>query len=429
MNQSYLDAVLRFMFGVSVAFLCFVAGTAATYTDSYKSVLRQAFAAGSALYFKVVAPPNLWFPARFDEAGVTRNDLPNGSTDLVLFTTNEAKAHLMNRSGEILHEWHLPFSAAWPEGAHLIDPAPDEHIYWRRVHVFPNGDLLAIYEGIGMSPYGGGMVKIDRDSNLIWKFTANVHHDFDFDEHGNIYALAHRYRNDVVAGIDELEPPLIEDYIAVISPDGVLLRELSIPQAIATSRYRGLLGLMPTTRGDVTHTNNLEILDGGLADRFPQFAAGQILVSMLKLNTIAVIDPDEQAVTWAAAGLTVRQHDPDFLPNGRILLFDNHGHDRAAEGASRVVELDPDTLEVAWSYAGSETEPLFSENRASQQRLANGNTFITESTAGRLLEVTPTGDIVWEYVTPRRYDGGDEISIVCSGILVRRDDLTFLKAL
>src|SRR6059036_3002382 len=34
------------------------------------------------------------------------------------------------------------------------------------------------------------------------------------------------------------------------------------------------------------------------------------------------------------------------------------------------------------------------------QRLPNGNTLITESSFGRLFEVTREGEIVWEYVSP-----------------------------
>ena len=34
------------------------------------------------------------------------------------------------------------------------------------------------------------------------------------------------------------------------------------------------------------------------------------------------------------------------------------------------------------------------------QRLPNGNTHVTESSTGRLFEVTPAGEVVWEYVIP-----------------------------
>ena len=41
------------------------------------------------------------------------------------------------------------------------------------------------------------------------------------------------------------------------------------------------------------------------------------------------------------------------------------------------------------------------------QRLANGNTLITESNAGRAFEVTRDGKIVWDFYNPQRAGEGD----------------------
>ena len=43
------------------------------------------------------------------------------------------------------------------------------------------------------------------------------------------------------------------------------------------------------------------------------------------------------------------------------------------------------------------------------QRLANGNTLICSGTQGRVFEVTPSGDIVWEYVNP--FGGGEQSAL------------------
>lgn len=43
---------------------------------------------------------------------------------------------------------------------------------------------------------------------------------------------------------------------------------------------------------------------------------------------------------------------------------------------------------------------MYSSFISSAQRLPNGNTLITEGTSGRIIEVTPTQDIVWEYISP-----------------------------
>jgi outer membrane protein assembly factor BamB len=96
-----------------------------------------------------------------------------------------------------------------------------------------------------------------------------------------------------------------------------------------------------------------------------------------------------------------------------------------------VIEFDPATYEIVWSYTGDAEHALESRLRSDQERLANGNTLITESDGGRLLEVTPTGEIVWEYVNPVRGGDADEfIPIVSWGQRIDPEalDPTFLES-
>jgi hypothetical protein len=62
-----------------------------------------------------------------------------------------------------------------------------------------------------------------------------------------------------------------------------------------------------------------------------------------------------------------------------------------------VLEIDPVTLELVWSYAGNN---FIATNISGAQRLENGNTLITEGPGGRIFEVKTSGDIVWEYISP-----------------------------
>jgi hypothetical protein len=75
---------------------------------------------------------------------------------------------------------------------------------------------------------------------------------------------------------------------------------------------------------------------------------------------------------------------------------------------SRVLQFDPHTLAITWQYtpleAGSrlftDASKFYSSYISSAQRLPNGNTLITEGSDGRLIEVTPEHEIVWEYINP-----------------------------
>jgi hypothetical protein len=121
------------------------------------------------------------------------------------------------------------------------------------------------------------------------------------------------------------------------------------------------------------------------------FKAGQLLVSLRHLDAIVVVDPDSGKAVWAARGPWRAQHDPTFLENGRILLFDNLGSPRT----SRVFEYDPKSQAFPWLYPGDKGNPFVCHIRGQSQRLSNGNTLIAHSDAGEVFEVTPEGEVVW----------------------------------
>jgi hypothetical protein len=64
-----------------------------------------------------------------------------------------------------------------------------------------------------------------------------------------------------------------------------------------------------------------------------------------------------------------------------------------------VVEFTP-AGDIAWAYADPVPPSFFSPYMGNAQRLPGGNTFVNEAAHGRLFEVTPQHEIVWEYVIP-----------------------------
>ncbi len=107
---------------------------------------------------------------------------------------------------------------------------------------------------------------------------------------------------------------------------------------------------------------------------------------------------------WGPGDLS-HQHNPTFLDNGRVLIFDNGPHRRGVS-YSRVVEVDPDTNEIAWAYMGDPPISFYSYHISGAERLPNGNTLICEGAPGRVFEVTPNKEIVWEYVNPFTAEDG-----------------------
>ena len=66
--------------------------------------------------------------------------------------------------------------------------------------------------------------------------------------------------------------------------------------------------------------------------------------------------------------------------------------------------------EPTWSYEASDPSSFFSNIISGAHRVATGNTLVTEGVKGRFFEVTPSGDLVWEYWSPTSGDvlGPDE---------------------
>jgi hypothetical protein len=266
-------------------------------------------------------------------------------------------------------------------------------------------------------------VKLDKDSHLLWACSEKVHHAVDVASDGTIYALAHEFVEMPPSAMPNLPVPYLADYLLVISPDGHVQKRIALLNAFLDSPYsltlsgirklsstgRGQGKLLRETKGDVMHCNSVKILSRDLAPRFPLFKAGQVLLSFRSLSTLAMLDPASGKLVWAAQGPWRGQHEAQFLSNGRLLLFDNLGgqlieeeHRTASDtdGGARVLEYDPVTQAMPWSYTDEDSPTFRAVTRGGTQRLPNGNTLLVDPNGGRILEVTRDKHLVWEYSAP-----------------------------
>ncbi len=412
-------------FVAGVALLAFLGGSLVTVAEVPPSGwIRDGWRAGVALFEKRVtaADPyttDLWTVARTDRRGVTRYQPTKAFDGLTLYTSgHDTAAWLITMDGEVVHEWARPYSSIHDRTAAVRDPVPDRQIYFRRAHLFPDGGLLATFTGVGDSPWGYGMVRLNADSSVIWKNLEHFHHDFDIADDGRVYGLTHRFRSDFSPELDRLARPALDDYLTIVGRDGRTERRISLLDALQRSKYRDTLWVLPVhAYEDPLHTNAVDILGEreaqSLSGKIPVAEAGQVLLSFRSPagGLIGLLDLAREEIVWAMHGQWRSQHDPDILANGNILLFDNTGH-RGEGGRSRVIEIDPATGGLVWQYAGNADERFDSVIRAAQQPLPNGNVLITESNSGRLFEVTRAGEIVWEYINPVRGKEGRFIPVV-----------------
>jgi hypothetical protein len=396
--------------------LSYLLGAAAIFFElPSSSFLRRAFVGAVALYERKgnstsskvsLSPPAV---GQIDKADKTCD----GFT--LCMYGGHSHAFLLNMRGESVHQWHVPFSQLWPAPPHLKGRIDDAAVYFNDGHIYPNGDLLAVVEGpinLQNPSTGYGLVKLDKDSRVLWKYAEKCHHDVDVGEDGTIYALVNEIVEHVPPALAYIPTPCMVDYVDIISPEGERRKRIPLLEAFYNSPYAALFGKLErarvsqtaTTSGgraafymddvrrrDVLHTNAVKVLNRTLASRFPLFKAGQILVSARHLDAIAVLDPDSNKIVWAAHGPWRAQHDPSFLDNGHLLLFDN----LLSQRGSRVLEYDPQTQAFPWSYPGERGKPFLSEIRGMCQRLPGGNTLIVNSEGGEIMEVTPDQETVW----------------------------------
>jgi hypothetical protein len=332
-----------------------------------------------------------------ESSGVTVHDGLRASPGLNFYTSGHAaEAVLMDMHGRTLHRWRHDFWSTWPDY-----PVAQDHPgtqFWRRAYLYENGDVLGIHEGLGL-------VKLDRDSKLIWASANRAHHDLEVMPDGDIWVLSREAR--VVPALEEQEP-ILEDFLLRLDSTGRERQRTSLLSAFVGTRFAPLIRTVKRRSGDVFHTNTLTVLDGAAQPADPAFARGNVMVYMLTLGITAVVDPKSGKIVWARRGEPRLSHDPKILPSGNLLMFEN----LAGEDYSRVVEYESITLREVWHYSGDADRPFFSKTCGTADRLPNGNTLITESDSGRAFEVTPAGEIVWEFYNPHR--GGEESELIAT---------------
>ena len=390
---------------VAAVLVAYIVGAWAAWYESLPPLLKPAFVGASALVHQYVSPvdPDLWM----DDPGIggVITHKPEAAYDGFTLVTTGQTARLLAMNGSVVHEWHVPYDEITAPDARMHPDYGESRLYWRPARLFANGDLIAIVDACGSTPEGLALIKIDRQSRLIWAYRAPVHHDFDIDEAGNIYVLGQQIRQQRPPQLWALDEPMLDESLIVLSPDGEEIRQLSILDAFARSPYRDLVNRLAranmTRWGDYLHNNNVELVTAELAPAFPFLRAGQVILSLRQLDAIAALDLESEEIVWAMRGSWHRQHDPDLLANGDILLFDNRG-DWARGARSRVLQIDPETSEIVWAWPSSKGGELWSSYRGEQQMLPNGNVLINEFVQGRLVEVTRGGDVVWEFISPFR---------------------------
>jgi hypothetical protein len=160
------------------------------------------------------------------------------------------------------------------------------------------------------------------------------------------------------------------------------------------------------TATDLEHPSSLAIdADGGY------------VVSFQGMDEITKIDSTTGAIVWRLGGRHnqfeihddplngfLGQHDVQVLPNGDLLMLDDHF--RGVLAPARAVEyaLDARSMvaRMVWQYRPS--PPIISPIMGSAQRMSDGSTLVGFGAAGRVDEVGSDGTVRWS--ASLKFDAG-----------------------
>jgi len=351
-----------------------------------------------------------------------------GLTFVTGYSAGEMQAFLVDMEGNIVHRWPFSIPTMWQLAEMPGEPFAEIELSIHGAALLPDGDVIL---NIG----GGALSRIDRCGRFVYATALDGHHSVDLLADGSVLTLGqqevHERRDDRPRVWPGPSGYYQDDTLAHVAATGEILEERSLIDILHQSDLAGLLLLgdgssYASTVTDPLHANDAERLTEALAPAFPMFAAGDILVSLRNIATLAVLDGESRLVKWFTIGPFFGQHDPDFTPDGTIMVYDNRiTGDRPQLGYSRVLEIDPRSRDVVWQYSGSDADPMYSSLGGRVQVLPNGNVLALEPQGGRIIEIARGrgDDVVWEFVN---LEGEGQVGMLFDAIRVAADELTFL---
>jgi len=285
--------------------------------------------------------------------------------------------------------------------------------------------LLSPDGSIIFNNYLSPLIKVDKNSKLIWGVNGIFYHSIEYDADGNVWVSS-------IIKPSPFLPDLLNDYqddaITKISPNGKLLFRKSVAQILVENGYRTLLLGVGTYEKDLLHLNDIQpALSSG-----NYWIKGDLLISLRNKSTVFLYRCSTNKILWLKTGPWLNQHDVDFIDSGRIGIFGNNtvrvfGADRLVDGYNEeyIFNFKTNTTETPYTeFLKKATVSTRTQGRSDV--LPNGDLFVEETNNNRLLRGSKK-DIIWQYVD--RIDKHSVAALSWSRFITAAEfkKLTFLK--
>lgn len=439
MSTPTTERIAKLLFLASIVMLAFAYGVVAALYDMFPvPYIREAKAAAMQLLEESGASLPWYYQQSKQTTAVHVLNAASLAPGLRLISglssDEKTLAKVIDGSGRVIHSWNIDWFKIWPKPEHLsaeLVPKSNAGLV-HGLALAGNGDLIFNFSELGM-------VRLDPCGQVVWRVPYRTHHSIDIDENGNIWAAGLITRKTPRAELPNYVPPFSDYTILEVSPEGKILQELPVADLLLENGLKGLLYLSTSSNrstevtGDTLHLNDVETFPASMTPGV--FGPGDVLISLRNINAIVVFEAKTRHIKFLSLGHVLRQHDPDFVDGNTISVFDNNnlalwGDETTPQPAghhSRVVDITAPSQSVTVRFSGTGDQPFFTDIMGNHQLLPNGNMLLTESISGRVIEIDPSGKIVWEYFN---LVGNGRVGLVDDALLLSRkfDEEFFAKA-
>jgi hypothetical protein len=364
---------------------------------------------------KMQSRPEILWPITYPGKGVVTNRagaVAPGDTLIQGIFPGGTQVRLYDAEGRELHRWKADFFKVWPDAEEHYLPT---RIPQSQLHYFIQG-MWPLHDGSIILNFGDlGAARLDACSRVMWRSDRPTHHSVTPTSDGHFLIPGHISvfktpksllpRGMTAQQIQNLLGHDFKDYnnsILLVDANGKVRREISVLQAVYDAGLESAIyASLQEVVTDPTHLNDIEAVTPELAARMDNVNAGDLLISLREMHMLAVLDKESGHLKWHQQGPWVRQHDVDITADGRIEIFNNRAK---AIGnfvdSSQILSFDPASGEIKVLFPVGKQDRFYAHIMGTHQALENGNRLIAETTAGRVFEVTPAGEVVWDFRMP-----------------------------
>ena len=359
--------------------------------------------------------PAMLIKRRFNNEGVVLNDKNQayqGLTVLQGTLPGGPQLRLIDMQGREIHRWPVDFFSIWPDPVHIEEkyrPKSVLNYHTQGMVVLPDASVIV---NIGDK----GTAKLDKCGKVEWTIDQLNHHSITPTNDGGYWIPSHRPAKDtpdhlIFPGVTREElinrsPESFHDYenlILRVDALGNVIKSFSVLQRLYDVGFESVVdNTMYIKPSDPTHVNDIDIVTPALAEKIDGVNPGDILLSLRQMKMLVILDEYTGVIKWHFIGPWIYQHDPDITAEGNIVVYNNSNYwlnfNRPA--GSNLIELDTATGKTRIIYPLEGQPSFLSELLGAHELLPNGNRLIVESRAGRVFEINPEGDIVWDFVKP-----------------------------